>query len=188
MLRMSCPHLEMLKDFHHSELSQATWPQATGESNAAKDKTRPKSRGGKALGVGVCTCAFACDIWRQAGEEVEMGMLGQVLGVHVLHLPQLPRGPAGSLSDGGHEVADGRGLGAALLGLLFLQRAALQPESCHILFFSWGDPEGQVRGGTQVAGGWAPVLRRDVRVCSESFGIPKKDIFFPLCPLLGKGT
>lgn len=31
--------LQMPKAFHHSELSQAAWPQARGESNAAEGKT-----------------------------------------------------------------------------------------------------------------------------------------------------
>lgn len=40
------------------------------------------------------------------------------------------------------------GLRATLLQSFFPQRAALRPESCHILFISWGGPEDQVRGDT----------------------------------------
>lgn len=41
-----------------------------------------------------------------------------------------------------------------IIATLFPQRAAHWSESCHILFIPWGSPEGQVRGGAQMAGGW----------------------------------
>lgn len=46
----------------------------------------------------------------------------------------------------------GGGLGATILGPLFLQRTALWSESCHILFISWRSAEAQVRVGTHMAG------------------------------------
>lgn len=52
-----------------------------------------------------------------------MRMVGQVPGVHVPYLPQLPWGPVSSREAIGWMTV--QGLGATLLGTLFPQRAAL---------------------------------------------------------------
>lgn len=51
-------------------------------------------------------------------------MMGPVPRLQVLHLPQLPWGPEGSLWDGDHKVADGRGAESHSFGI------PLSPESC----------------------------------------------------------
>lgn len=80
-----------------------------------------------------------------------MRMVGQVTEVHMLH----PTSAALSQQAASRmEAAGWLMVGSHFFTTLFPQRAALWSESCHIFFISWGSPEGQVRGGAQMAGGW----------------------------------